>query len=173
MSPRIALDRSGAAVAFIYPRVPSRDVQPPAAPPPLPPYGPRPYGAPPAWAPPRRYPQNQLAILVVVIVLIVVIVGALAMFSVFGGVGGGAFLGLFASVCALLIVIIVVVIIAAMGGLRRTNLPPPPPVQQPMVPAGTQGPIALSCPNCGAPPVNVDRFGVATCTYCGTRFLVR
>src|SRR2546428_836477 len=115
--------------------------------------------------PPRRSRQTQLAIAVVVIVLIVVIVGALAMFSVFGGVGGGAFLGLFASVCALLIVIIVVVIIAAMGGLRRTNLPPPPPVPQPMVPPRTQGPLALSCPNSRGPPPNVDRLGVATATY--------
>src|SRR5437764_8710650 len=24
-------------------------------------------------------------------------------------------------------------------------------------------------PNCGGPPTNVDRFGIATCSYCGTR----
>ncbi|TLZ97707.1 MAG: hypothetical protein E6J96_04710 [Methanobacteriota archaeon] len=36
-----------------------------------------------------------------------------------------------------------------------------------------QGKVALSCPNCGGPPTNVDRFGIATCSYCGTRFLVR
>src|SRR5207237_1205084 len=51
--------------------------------------------------------------------------------------------------------------------------PPPPPSQEPMVPAGQQGPVALNGPNCGGPPANVDRFGVATCSYCGTRFLVR
>jgi len=58
-------------------------------------------------------------------------------------------------------------------GAGRRRIPPPPPIQQPMVPAGQQGPVALSCPNCGGPPTNVDRFGIATCSYCGTRFLVR
>jgi len=42
-----------------------------------------------------------------------------------------------------------------------------------MVPAGLEGPVALNCPNCGAPSEAVDRFGVATCTHCATRFLVR
>ena len=73
----------------------------------------------------------------------------------------------------LFVVIILLVIVLVTSASRRNVLPPPPPIQQPMVPAGTLGPIALSCPNCGAPPVNVDRFGVATCTYCGTRFIVR
>src|SRR5881397_2856694 len=73
----------------------------------------------------------------------------------------------------IIIFLLVFVVLAATGVLQRRNLPPPPPIQQPMVPAGTQGPVALTCPNCGAPPQNVDRFGVATCTYCGTRFLVR
>ena len=53
------------------------------------------------------------------------------------------------------------------------TIPPPPPVQQPMVPPGTQGPVGLNCPACGAPAENADRFGIATCTHCGTRFLVR
>ena len=54
-----------------------------------------------------------------------------------------------------------------------TTLPPPPLIQQPMVPAGAQGPVGLNCPACGAPAEAVDRFGVATCTHCGARFLVR
>ena len=57
-------------------------------------------------------------------------------------------------------------------GSRRT-LPPPPPIQQPMVPAGQMGPVSLNCPNCGAPPGLVDRFGIAVCSHCQTRFLVR
>lgn len=56
---------------------------------------------------------------------------------------------------------------------RSAPIPPPPPIQQPMVPAGTVGPVALNCPACGAPAQDIDRFGVATCPNCGTRFLVR
>ena len=91
--------------------------------------------------------------------------------SPFGGIPFTlVFLG---PLCVVLLIVIVFAVLAATGALQRSNLPPPPPIQGPMVPAGTQGPIALSCPNCGAPPVNVDRFGVATCTYCSTRFIVR
>lgn len=99
-------------------------------------------------------------------------------FFVFAGVfmGGlvifpGAFLGVLC--LPLLFVIIVVAIIAFATSSSRRTIPPPPPIQQPMVPAGQQGPVALNCPNCGGPPANVDRFGIATCSYCGTRFLVR
>ncbi len=53
------------------------------------------------------------------------------------------------------------------------RIPPPPPIQQPMVPAGMSGPLALNCPACGAPAGEVDRFGVAVCTHCNTRYLVR
>jgi hypothetical protein len=80
----------------------------------------------------------------------------------------GPFCGIFAFV-----IVLVVVLIAASAGRSPYRIPPPPPIQQPMVPAGTQGPVALNCPNCGAPPQNMDRFGVATCTYCSTRYLVR
>jgi len=80
---------------------------------------------------------------------------------------------IFAPFCAFFIVILIVIALAATRGLTSSRIPPPPPIQQPMVPAGQVGPIALNCPNCGAPPQNVDRFGVATCTYCNTRFLVR
>lgn len=111
------------------------------------------------------------------LVVVAVVVGVFVLLAVlmFGllGFGGGSFITVFAPFCFVFLVLIVVAVLLATGALRRTSLPPPPPIQQPMVPAGTQGPIALSCPNCGAPPVNVDRFGVAMCTYCGTRFIVR
>lgn len=71
----------------------------------------------------------------------------------------------------LFVIVIILVAIASTSSQRR--IPPPPPIQQPMVPVGQQGPVALDCPNCGGPPTNVDRFGIATCSYCGTRFLVR
>jgi len=99
---------------------------------------------------------------------------------IFGGFFFSAFAGAFFPfsfapllVCipVLFFVVILVIILAQSSGRRR--IPPPPPIQQPMVPAGQQGPVALSCPNCGGPPTNVDRFGIATCSYCGTRFLVR
>lgn len=66
-------------------------------------------------------------------------------------------------------------VILAVSGIvsRSAPIPPPPPIQQPMVPAGTQGPVGLNCPACGAPAQDIDRFGVATCPNCNTRFLVR
>jgi uncharacterized RDD family membrane protein YckC len=70
-----------------------------------------------------------------------------------------------------------VILFAVLGLYKATSgrrtIPPPPPIQQRMVPAGQQGPVSLDCPNCGGPPSNVDRFGIAVCSYCGTRFLVR
>ncbi len=75
---------------------------------------------------------------------------------------------------------VIFTLVAASGAFRGTGTqgyapppPPPPPIQQPMVPAGLQGPVPLNCPNCGAPPANIDRFGVATCEHCETRYLVR
>jgi hypothetical protein len=87
--------------------------------------------------------------------------------------GGPLFFSSAAFFCVPLIFVVIVVIIFLVQGAGRRTIPPPPPIQQPMVPAGQQGPVALSCPNCGGPPTNVDRFGIATCSYCGTRFLVR
>lgn len=90
------------------------------------------------------------------------------------GLGFGAFpFFVFAPFCAILVFIIIAVVFTVSRGAMAPRIPPPPPIQQPMVPAGQVGPVALNCPNCGAPPQNVDRFGVATCTYCNTRFLVR
>ncbi len=75
--------------------------------------------------------------------------------------------------CLVIVFIGIAMALAVSRGSMAPRIPPPPPIQQPMVPAGQTGPVALNCPNCGAPPQNVDRFGVATCTYCNTRFLVR
>ena len=131
-----------------------------------------PIGPPPAWAPPRpRPPAVMIVIIFVIIFLVVLGVGAAAVLS--GGFPGIVFLPFCGVIAFMIIFVVLFVVLAATGVLQRRNLPPPPPIQQPMVPAGTQGPVALTCPNCGAPPQNVDRFGVATCTYCGTRFLVR
>ncbi len=103
----------------------------------------------------------------------ILVVGMLALVFGFGGFPGDVIFPFCGIIAFFIVVLIVFGVLTATGVLERRNLPPPPPIQQPMVPAGTQGPVALSCPNCGAPPQNVDRFGVATCTYCGTRFLVR
>jgi len=110
---------------------------------------------------------------VVFVVILVVMLAFVAGVMGFGVPGGSFGLALLAPFCVFFLVIIVIVIAVATKAGRTSSLPPPPPIQQPMVPAGMQGPVSLECPNCGAPPVNVDRFGVATCTYCGTRFLVR
>src|SRR2546422_3297807 len=132
-----------------------------------------PVGPPPPWAPPRQQ-QPATIIAIVLVVLFLVFFGVVvAVLSGAGGFSGIVFLPFCGLIAFMIIFVIVFAVLAATGVLQRRNLPPPPPIQQPMVPAGTQGPIALNCPNCGAPPQNVDRFGVATCTYCGTRFLVR
>lgn len=91
--------------------------------------------------------------------------------SAFSGVGFPFIM--FVPFCGVFLVAVLLIALSAAGWGQRRLLPPPPPIQQPMVPAGRQGPVDLSCPNCGAPPSNVDRFGVATCPYCSTRFLVR
>ncbi len=89
----------------------------------------------------------------------------------FGASGFPVFL--LAPFCAFLLFVVIAIVWAASRGAMSYRIPPPPPIQGPMVPAGQTGPIPLNCPNCGAPPQIVDRFGVATCTYCNTRFLVR
>ncbi len=128
-----------------------------------------------SWYPPaapQRDPFQNPAVLAVVAVLIIVVVFFVAIASALGGSTGFAF-SVAPLFCIPFLFVIVFIIIAAASGASRRTIPPPPPIQQPMVPAGEQGPVALSCPNCGGPPTNVDRFGIATCQYCGTRFLVR
>jgi len=117
---------------------------------------------------PRGPPQGAL-IGVVLVVLLLAVFGVFMLFLV-----GGPFVFSNAPfLCVPVIFVVLVVIIFLAQGAARRTIPPPPPIQQPMVPAGQQGPVALNCPNCGGPPTNVDRFGIATCSYCGTRFLVR
>ncbi|HEX9339646.1 MAG TPA: hypothetical protein VF992_00515 [Thermoplasmata archaeon] len=133
--------------------------------------GPPPSPPPPSqsWYPvaPRRSTTPQL-----IAVVVFVVIAAVAMVSI---VMTGTFLPSFLPFmfCIPFLFVFLVIILAVLSGQGRRSIPPPPPIQQPMVPAGQQGPIALSCPNCGGPPTNVDRFGIATCQYCGTRFLVR
>lgn len=117
-------------------------------------------------------------VIVAIVIAVVIGIGFLVFFLGVSSLAIGPFgfpLFFLAPVCAVMLIILVVIVLAlvASQGAMRARIPPPPPIQQPMVPAGQVGPIALNCPNCGAPPQNVDRFGVATCTYCNTRFLVR
>ncbi len=119
--------------------------------------------------------QSPAAIVGIVLVVVVGAFMAIAILTMASGfsVFPGFTTFMFLPFCGVLVVIILAVVLAVTQGMTRQPIPPPPPIQQPMVPAGAQGPIALNCPNCGAPPQTVDRFGVATCTYCNTRFLVR
>jgi hypothetical protein len=120
-------------------------------------------------APTARRPPDAA---IIGIILVVALLGVFGVFMM-------AFLTPFAAfsfapfLCVPVLFIVLIFIIVFAQGANRRRIPPPPPIQQPMVPAGQQGPVALSCPNCGGPPTNVDRFGIATCSYCGTRFLVR
>lgn len=120
-------------------------------------------------------PQGGLRPEVLVAIIVVLVVVGFGFVAILTAASGGMFfvgiLPLFFCLPFLLIIVFIVIAIASSSSQRR--IPPPPPIQQPMVPAGQQGPVALDCPNCGGPPSNVDRFGVATCSYCGTRFLVR
>ncbi|TLZ93183.1 MAG: hypothetical protein E6K04_03300 [Methanobacteriota archaeon] len=136
--------------------------QPPSQPPQPPPLGAY------RMTGPRGPPQGAL-IGVVLVVLLLAVFGVFMLFLM-----GGPFVFSDAPfLCVPVIFVVLVVIIFLAQGAARRTIPPPPPIQQPMVPAGQQGPVALNCPNCGGPPTNVDRFGIATCSYCGTRFLVR
>ena len=130
---------------------------------------------PPPYYPPSPRPLSLQSPAALVGIVLVVVVGVfIAIATLTMAVGFSGFTGfMFLPFCGVLVVIILVIVLSVTQGMSRQPIPPPPPIQQPMVPAGAQGPIALNCPNCGAPPQNVDRFGVATCTYCNTRFLVR
>jgi len=119
---------------------------------------------------PRGPPQAAMIGIVLVFVLLAVF--GVIMFSLVGGPGSLMFSSA-AFLCVPMIFVVIILIVVFAQGVGRRTIPPPPPIQQPMVPAGQQGPVALNCPNCGGPPTNVDRFGIATCGYCGTRFLVR
>ncbi len=113
--------------------------------------------------------------MLIAVVIAVVFAIAFMVFLVAGlglGLTGFPFF-VFAPFCLFIVFIIIAIAVGVSRGTMSSRIPPPPPIQQPMVPAGQTGPVALNCPNCGAPPQNVDRFGVATCTYCNTRFLVR
>jgi hypothetical protein len=114
-----------------------------------------------------------MAIVAVLAVVAFIVIAALGV-TTFGGFFGFP-MGAFPFFICLPVLFVVFAIIFGLyqSGARRRTIPPPPPIQQPMVPAGQQGPVAVDCPNCGGPPTNVDRFGIATCSYCGTRFLVR
>ena len=118
----------------------------------------------------RRTSNPAVPIALAILVGVIAIGMGLAFFTGLDMVAFAPFCGFFV---VLVIIIVVVIAAAASGALGGSRLPPPPPIQQPMVPAGMQGPVSLSCPNCGAPPQAVDRFGVATCPYCNTRYLVR
>lgn len=133
----------------------------PPPPPPYPPLGPRPL----AW-------QSPAAVASIIAVVVIGIAVAIAFSAMLGGPTGFPSI-VFVPFCGVFLVVILIIVFVAIQGTTQQRIPPPPPIQQPMVPVGAQGPIALNCPNCGAPPQNVDRFGVATCTYCNTRFLVR
>jgi len=78
-----------------------------------------------------------------------------------------------AAIAGFVLVLIGIALLAFAGTKGRRTIPPPPPIQPPAGQRAPGGAAELACPNCGAPPGQVDRFGIALCGYCGTRFLVR
>lgn len=148
--------------AFIYGREPSPSV----AQPPMPPG--------PYWQPSPRPSGLASPAGIVVIIVAVVFVVLFAVVLVTGlSIVPGFPVIMFAPVCAVGVAVLVVVLLAVSQAWNRAPIPPPPPIQQTMVPAGAQSPVGLNCPACGAPAQDVDRFGVAVCPHCSTRFLVR
>ena len=118
-------------------------------------------------------PKNPLTLIGGIVFVIGFLVFALAGLTSVGSVTGGP-PDLSGVICGWIIAAVGMVVIAASRWMvQSAPIPPPPPIQQPMVPAGVQGPVPLNCPACGAPAQDIDRFGVAVCTHCSTRFLVR
>src|SRR2546428_3152901 len=158
------------AVAFIYRSAPSLTVQPPPMVDEFPGFPPQP-----ARAPTPRYPAKHVLNWAVAAVVAACVATFLLLLGMF--LPGATPIPLLRQLLVamglwvLSIDLICVGIVVARGALLRPLLPHA--IRQPMVPAGLKGPVPLSCPNCGAPPVNVDRFGGATCTYCATRFIFR
>jgi len=107
-----------------------------------------------------------VGVLLLVIGIILMVVGAFAMILL-------RFIGSPFLTLGLILMVLGITFMAGRGWSGRRTLPPPPPIQQPMVPAGMQGAVSLNCPNCGGTPGLVDRFGIATCSHCQNRFLVR
>ncbi len=131
-------------------------------------------GTPPGWRPATSHTPPAIAVVILVMALVAAVVVALIFLSSLPTALGSGVALLLIPGCAIFLVVIGLIIAAVTGAFRsRPSLPPPPPVQQQMVPAGLEGAIAINCPNCGAPPGSVDRFGVATCIHCGARFIVR
>src|SRR3989442_14798076 len=117
---------------------------------------------------PRGPPQAAMIGVVLIVVLLAVF--GLIMLPLAGGslmFSGATFF------CVPVIFIAIVLILFFVQGVGRRTIPPPPPIQQPMVPAGQQGPVALNCPNCGGPPANGDRVGDGAGSHFGTPFLFR
>jgi len=138
-----------------------------ATPSPQPPAGPAPHLYTPSPAP-RHNPGNLVGIALLILGFVLFMVGTP--------------LAAVAGIVSPVVVGVVGVGLAMVGGLilgsprlvHRRTLPPPPPIRLPLSAPGAEGrAVEIACPNCGAAPRNIDRFGVATCDYCDTRFLVR
>lgn len=128
--------------------------------------------APPWPSPGPEAPRNVAGIVLLVAFMAVWFVIAIGILTSALSFGAPSFFVV--AVCGMILFGVVFLLVALLSGTaRRRALPPPPPIQQPMVPASAAGPVELMCPNCGAAPRSVDRFGIATCDYCDTRFLVR
>ena len=139
-----------------------------ATPPPQSPTGPPPQWYTPSPAP-RQSPANIIGFALIAIGFIVFIVG-----SPIAAVAGGFAEPIIIAMLGFGIIIAGGILVGVEGMTHRKPLPPPPPIQRPPTAPGGEGrPLELACPNCGAAPRSIDRFGVATCEYCGTRFLVR
>src|SRR5436853_6549980 len=106
---------------------------------------------------PRGPPQGAL-IGVVLVVLLLAVFGVFMLFLV----GGPCVFSNAPFLCVPVIFVVLVVLIFLVQGAGRRTIAPPPPIQQPMMPAVQQAPVALSCQNCAAPPTNLDRFRIAT-----------
>jgi len=105
---------------------------------------------------------------------VLLLVLGFVLFAVGGFVSVMTFGGGFAFIVMGMVLFLIGILLIAAGNISRRQLPPPPPIQQPMVPMGMMGQVAsLNCPNCGAPPGPIDRYGIATCPHCQTRFLLR
>src|SRR3989304_6226369 len=91
------------------------------------------------FRPSQARPMGHLVAVLAIVLAVLIFIIVVASFFVGGPFG---LLSVFpAFFCAFFILVIVLIVVGALGQTSTRRIPPPPPIQQPLVPAGQQGPV--------------------------------